>query len=291
MPLRALKLTIVRDRGSIPRPPWDESDPAVHARRNADGSIWAYSYEDGSEQWMHVPGIASFRFGAGGDDAVVVPESGSTVDQALIEDTYHRAVLPVALQAHGREVLHASAVLSPDGVVAFCARSQTGKSTVAYGLHRRGYNVWADDTLVFDSTAEPVQAVPYPYRLRIREESADYFELEELRKHDTSSWTALEQAQDEPAPLACIFLLERDEQSGTVVETVRLKPADALAGVLEHAYWFRLDAERTRQMIGKYLTLATQVPVFRLRFRAALDHLPEMLDEVQSIVKAVAGER
>jgi hypothetical protein len=144
---------------------------------------------------------------------------------------------------------------------------------------------------VFDASAENVHAIPYPHRLRIRSEAADYFDLHELRRLDPSGWTALEQAQDEPAPLACVFLLERVEQSSTGVETVRLAPAKALTGVMEHAYWFRLDAERTRRMIGKYLALATQVPVFRMRFRATLDQLPDMLDQAQSAVREAATER
>ena len=291
--MRPLKLTIASAGDSIEPPAWDDGDPAVHARRNLDGSIWAYSYSQGSERWMHVPGIASFRFGARGEEAVVVPEPGRPpVSRAVIEDTYQRAVLPMALQAHGEEVIHASAVTMEDSVVAFCGQSRTGKSTVAYGLHRRGYRVWADDTLVFDASAEIVYAIPYPHRLRLRAEAADYFDLHELRRRGASSWTALEQAQDEPAPLACIFLLEREAQASTPVETVRLTPAQALAGLMAHSYWFRLDdAERTRRMIGKYLVLATEVPVFRMRFRAALDQLPEMLDQAESVVRAAAKER
>ena len=285
-------MTIASAGDSIEPPAWDDSDPAVRSQRNLDGTIWAYSYAAGSERWMHVPGIASFRFGSRAEEAVVVPEPGTPpVSRAIIEDTFQRAVLPMALQAHGEEIIHASAAIIEEGVVAFCGRSQTGKSTVAYGLHRRGHRVWADDALVFDASAEIVHVIPYPHRLRIRAEAADYFDLHELRRHDTSSWIALEQAQDEPARLACIFLLEREAQASTPVETVRLTPAEALAGVIEHAYWFRLDdAERTRRMIGKYLVLATQVPVFRMRFQAALDQLPEMLDKAESVVRAVATE-
>lgn len=285
-----MKLTIASAGDAIEPPAWHDGDPAVRAQRNLDGSIWAYSYAVGSERWMHVPGIGSFRFGSRGEEAVVVPEPAAPpISHAVIEDAYQRAVLPMALHAHGDEVIHASAVLMEHGVVAFCGRSQTGKSTVAYGLHRRGCPVWADDTLVFEASDEIVQAVPYPHRLRIRAEAADYFDLHELRRRDTSSWTALEQAQAEPAPLACIFLLERETQGSAAVETVRLAPADAFAGVIEHAYWFRLDdAERRRRMIEKYLVLASQVPVFRMRFRAALDQLPEMLDRAESL-RAVAA--
>jgi len=290
--VRPLKLTIASSGGLIEPPAWDDSDPAVRAQRNLDGSIWAYSYAEGSERWMHVPGIASFRFGSCGEEAIVVPEPGAPpASRAVIEDTYQRAVLPMALHAHGEEAIHASAVIMDDGVVAFCGRSQTGKSTVAYGLHRRGCRVWADDTVVFDASAETVQAVPYPHRLRIRAEAAEYFDLQELRRRDTSSWTELEQAQAGPAPLVCIFLLERGAHASAPVETVRLAPAQALTGVIEHAYWFRLDNdERTRRMVGRYLVLATQVPVFRMRFRAALDQLPEMLDRAESVVRAAARE-
>jgi hypothetical protein len=287
-----LKLTIASADGSIEPPAWDTGDPAVRVQRNLDGSIWAYSYANGTERWMYLPGIASFRFGSRGDEAFVVPDPGTDpISLDAIEDTYQRAVLPMALQAQGDEVLHASAVITEKGVVAFCGRSQTGKSTVAYGLHRRGHRVWADDTLVFDASAEDVQVTPYPHRLRIRAEAADYFDLERLRLLDTSSWTTLEQAQDEPAPLTCLFLLEREAQPSTPVETVRLTPAEALARVVEHAYWFRLDdGVSRRRMIEKYLALATRVPVFRLRFRPTLDQLPAMLDRIQATVLAVATE-
>jgi len=290
--MRSLKLTIASAEDSIEPPAWDDGDSAVRVQRNPDGSVWAYSYSDGSERWMHVPGIASFRFGSRGEEAVVVPEPDAPpVSPALIEDTYQRAVLPMALQAHGEEVIHASAVYTGEGVVAFCGQTRTGKSTVAYGMHRRGYRVWADDTLVFDAGANGVHAIPYPHRLRIRAEAAAYFDLDELKHRDTSSWTALEQAQDEPAPLACIFLLEREGTTSTPAETVRVTPAEALTRVMEHAYWFRLDEERTRRMVRKYLALATQVPVFRLRFRATLDHFPETLDEVQSVVRGLGTGR
>jgi len=272
---------------------WDVDDPAVRIHRNQDGSIWAYSYASGPEQWMYLPGIASFRFGSRDGEAVVIPEAQTpAVRPAVIEDAYQRAILPMALQAHGREVIHASAVIMPQGVVALCGRSQTGKSTLAYGLHRRGHRVWADDALVFDASTESVDAIPYPHRLRIREEAAEYFNLRELKRQDTSSWTALEQAQAEPAQLACLFLLERETQSSDSVETIRLSPALAFTSVISHAYLFRLrDPERKRLMLRQYLGLVTQVPVFRMRFRATLDQLPVMLDQVESAVQAVPADQ
>jgi hypothetical protein len=288
---RPFNLTIASAESFRP-PAWDDRDPAVHIHRNHDGSIWAYSYARGSEQWMHLPGVASFRFGSHDGEAVVIPDAQTpAVQVSVIEDAYQRAVLPMVLHAHGQEILHASAVIMPRGVVALCGRSQTGKSTTAYGLHRRGHRVWADDALVFDASAESVDAIPYPHRLRIREEAAEYFDLHELRRRDTSSWTALEQAQDDPARLACLFLLERDIESSGPVELVRLSSTQTFANVMTYAYLFRLDdPERKRQMLEKYLALMTRVPVFRMRFRATLDQLPAMLDQIESAVQAMPVE-
>src|ERR671935_59558 len=64
----------------------------------------------------------------------------------------------------GREVLHASAVITARGVVAFCAVSTTGKSTIAYQFSRRGYGIWADDALAFDGADRGVTALWLPFQ-------------------------------------------------------------------------------------------------------------------------------
>ena len=42
-------------------------------------------------------------------------------------------------------------------------------------------------------------------------------------------------------------------------------------------------------MMAEYLALASQVPVYRMRFRAALDQLPEMLDRAESLARTSDG--
>lgn len=237
---------------------------------------------------MRLPGVGSFRFGSREGEAVVVAEPSARPE--LIEDAYQRAVLPMALHARGHEVIHASAVIISKHVVALCGPSQTGKSTIAYGLHRRGYRVWADDALVFKTAADRVWAIPYPHRVRIRAEAAQFFRLHELRSRDGSSWDEPEQAQAEPAPLAGIFLLERrKEDVRSRVQAIRLSAGEAFAALLANAYWFRLqDPERKRRTMQRYLILSAEVPVFRILFQATLDQLPTMLDCIESSVEAVS---
>ena len=229
---------------------------------------------------MRVPGIASFRFGASDGQALAIAEPDARPD--LVEDAYHRAILPMALHAHGTEVLHGSGVLMPAGVVAICARSQTGKSTLAYALHRKGgYRVWADDAVAFKTFDDRVEALPFPHRLRIRPDAASFFGL------DADQSLAFTQTQSTPAPLACIFVLERDDELKQPV-TFRLGPGKAFSELFPHAYWFSLqDLTKKRETMNNYLALCTQIPIFQLRFMGAMDELPAMLDQIESSVKAI----
>src|SRR5581483_4905194 len=126
----------------------DVSAPGVQTWRTPAGELIARGYRQGPTCWMHWPALAAFRFGDGDPFITAFPDRGAS--RAVIEDVYRRGVLPMAIQALGREALHASGVLTDAGVIAFAARSHTGKSTFAYALSRRGFPQWADDGVVVD---------------------------------------------------------------------------------------------------------------------------------------------
>jgi hypothetical protein len=233
--------------------------------RDGDEAVVAYggTLEDG--RWMTVLGVGSFVF-AGLDTAVVgYPDSGAPDE--LVEDAYRRTVLPLALQALGREVLHASAVLGPDGVIALCAVSGTGKSTIAYALSQRGYHLWSDDAVQFSIEGAGVEAIPLPFTLRLKHDSAEFF----------GSVEPMSVAQSSPDRLDAIYVLER-----APAETVRqLDPVDAFPAVLTHAYCFDLgDTERKRRMMDMYLRLAVQVPTFHVGVPKGLDHVETVVDSI-----------
>ena len=81
-------------------------------------------------------GLEVFSSRASGEKSGIVSLVKPGVSPDAIEETFERGVLPLALQARGIQVLHASGIETPQGVVAFCARSQTGKSTLAYACSR-----------------------------------------------------------------------------------------------------------------------------------------------------------
>ena len=175
--------------------------------------------------------------------------------------------------------MHASAVLSAGGVVAFCAVSGTGKSTIARELALQGYTVWADDALAFEGEDGPVTALPLPFQLPLRPRSSP-------ERGDTVGAPPETSAPEASAPLRAVCILERAQPPpGDAVDVRRLSPAEAFPTVLAHAYCYSLDdVERNREMIANYLDLSARLPMFRVAFRSGLEHLPAVLDAVEQAV-------
>jgi len=217
-----------------------------------------------------MPGLASFRFMATGD-VVAVDRRGAA--EARIRDAFQRSVLPLVLQARGLEVLHASAILTDRGVVALCAVKETGKSTIAYALSRRGYPLWADDAVAMQIEERAVRAHPLPFSIRLRPASAAHF-----GKKAGPAPTL----QPSAAPLAALFVLVRDESIAEGAMVRRLTAGAALTAILTHAYCFTLaDQDRKGRMMEQYLAVIARVPVFEARFGAGLDRLPSILDAIE----------
>lgn len=270
-------LTIVR--GSLPYCPAHDGDPGWKARLDQHGRVAAYTRATDGGGWVYLPGLAGYRFAAGAARVEAFPEPGAPAD--TITEGFHRSALPLALQATTYEVLHASAVRDATGVHVFCGASAAGKSTVAYALRRRGFEVWADDAVAFTVSRGEIIAVPLPFSLRIRGEVARFFEepghvhqpldgkMEVLRNHES-----------EPLPVASVSLLERGPAA-----TISRLAAEALPAVLYHSFYFSLDeASLRRRMANQFLDLVARVPVFRVSLRPGLEGVDGLLDDLESRV-------
>ena len=238
---------------------------------------------DQEESWIEIDGVGRFRFVRGDERVRAHPFPGTSAE--TVRAAYLATVLPLALQAAGRSLLHASAVETADGVVAFCGRSGSGKSTVAHALARRGLPQWADDAVLFTLRTEdergpgPAEATTrrLPWRPRLRSDAAE-------------RWAG----QDEPArsrsnerPLLAVHLLERAAEPGAfaagaphAVEPLRL--IHAFPALLDNAYHFPAEDRRNpiAALAETYLTLATSVPTFRLTLPDGLDALETALDDL-----------
>jgi hypothetical protein len=268
-----LRLRVAAGTAVRPAVP-DLDERGVEIWRHTDGTVIASGGSRDDEHWMQLVNVGLFVFGEGADVVTAYPDPG--VSEELLGDGFRRTVLPMALQVLGHDVLHASAVLEPGGVLAFCAVSETGKSTLAYAFARRGYRLWADDAVAFQIGDSDVTAVPLAFSLRLRPATAEFYGL------DGDQRGMVEPAS--PERLAAVCVLERvkdDEAEG--VE--RLPGAEAFTQVLAHAYCFSLaDDSRKARMTSSYLELVTRVPVFRVRLRTGLERLQPLLDQIDEAV-------
>ncbi len=89
----------------------DRADGEIEVWKGNDG-FEAYGYEARGYFWVQLPGVGVFRFREDDTEVVAVTEPG--VPEPVIEDAYHRNVLPLVLSLRGYEVLHASAVSTPE---------------------------------------------------------------------------------------------------------------------------------------------------------------------------------
>ena len=261
-------------------PPWES---LAEPWRDHEGVIYAYGQVHENEHWMHMPGLASFRFSSHGDD-MAVAVTNAEPDETLL-DAYRRRVLPMAVQVRGREVLHASAIRGPAGVVTFCGTTKSGKSSIAFGLSQRGYPLWADDMVAFEVSDRGAVGVSLPFRPRLRKSAAELLGVDATTqtfpRHDATAPGA------DKAPLAIVCVLRKEAAAALPVAVRRLSSSDAFATVLDHACCFLPQAaERKRLMVRHYLELVAVTPIYEICFRPGLTNFPLVLDAVERLLDA-----
>ena len=199
-------------------------------------------------------------------------------------DVYRRSVLPMALQALGSEALHASAIQADGRVIAFAAVSQTGKSTVAYGLSRRGYEQWADDGVVLEVAggrgAGRAAALRRPAASRV----VGHVRPRRIGRFlQFSSMDAEQCSERKPTLLGAICVLSRltECSSGSPVTIERLswcRPLHPCSPTPTSSIPSNLDCRR--RMLQTYLELLDVVPANDVRFRPGVEHFPRVLDAI-----------
>src|SRR5688572_26772684 len=250
------------------RPPaLDAANPDIELWRDNDGTICAYGGSLNGTCWMHLPGVATFSFSD--ENAEITATADGSAARGRIVDAYYRTVLPLALQTRGIEVLHASAVRMHGGIVALCGVKETGKSTIAYALSRRGHSLYADDAVPFTKSDDVVRALSLPFTMRLRPSSAAYFGRNGMSERKSPHADAQGPVLFTEERLAAVFVLERSSPalSTTVPSVRRLTGAPAFLSALTHAYCFSPNNElQTARMVQHYLDLAASVPIFEVRF-------------------------
>lgn len=120
--------------------------------------------------------------------------------------------LSAILHQRGALALHASAIATPDGAVLFCGARQAGKSTLAAGLHQRGWPLVCDDKAALRLDEGQLLVIPSFPELRLWRDAIQQLDFAGMRAEKTPAMDkfnlGLSQGfHDSPLPLRAIYLL------------------------------------------------------------------------------------
>jgi hypothetical protein len=224
--------------------------------------------------------LARFAFRPGHSDVQAWPAPGASLAQ--IEDIFARRLQPIILQVGAWQALHASAVRTPEGVIALCGRSTSGKSTLAYALSGTGWPQVADDVLLLRTDERGVWVRPLPFTPRLRPDARTQFVPAEHIVMPTP---------EGDLPLRQILLLTRDATLHDPLSLTALPRARAFSALLPHAHCFDpTDQSQTSRLVSDYLAVAEQVPVFELHYRGGLAQVPALVSAIAGAADAARDE-
>jgi len=217
---------------------------------------------------------------AGGGKEVIVDARPGT-DPDLIRACLLGPALGAVLQERGRLVLHASAVATAAGVVAFLGGHGSGKSTLAAALAKRGLPVVTDDALVLEG---PEVALGHgtvrlwpDALLALGEAPTDHPRLAAgIEKRLLPA--AL--PGHHPLRLRRIYLLEWGRRQAVLPVSARDAAIAFIAGSL---FGFTLDRAGQARQFRQCVDLAAAVAVRRLR-------RPQRLDRVDAVAAFVMAD-
>jgi hypothetical protein len=168
--------------------------------------------------------------------------------------------------------LHASAIVTGNGITALAGHPGSGKSTMAALLNLRGYEMMADDILPvsFDQTGSP-GAWPYLRRLKLHRDSITQFGFIPTQMVSESldeKYFVLPQGTgaDKWRRLERLYLLENAE-TDLHAPIEQLTGADAVRALVDqtHHFNFIVGTRRFGDHLAFCTRLASKILIYRVR--------------------------
>jgi hypothetical protein len=189
----------------------------------------------------------------------------------------------------GFEPLHATAVLTDYGVIAFLGNSGDGKSTLAALLVQHGCKLLTDDMLVLARDRGRWLAQPGPPRLKLHRAMADHLlgstrDRVGMNPDTTKMIVALDSCQctTEAHALRAAYILSADVDAQPRAPLIQqLSPAAAFPRLLAHtAGHYPSEEARLRRQFDFATTIVREIPIKTLSYRRETTQMIELRDTV-----------
>jgi len=214
-------------------------------------------------------------------------------------------ILAFWLEREGFPVLHSSAIVVNEQVVAFPSHSGNGKSTLAASFLQAGAALLTDDILAIENQAGQFWGRPGLSQINLWPDQAAYFtgekEFEIIPLDGTKQPIHIETFNppgtfcQKGRPLKCIYIPRKSDQPAgrTDIEITQVPPAEAVIELLRYSFISSFICEQLgwqSRRLDFFARLVRQVPVRRLVYPAGFEHLAGVTEAVMRDLENLPGQ-
>lgn len=267
-----------------------------HEWREEDGVSWLLFGHRPGGYLLRFPDLADFSVSSDGGAIECVPLPGvplETIRHLLLDQ-----VVPLVCSRRGRLALHASAVATPAGALAFVGTTGQGKSTLAASLVLRGFPLLTDDCLVLDLRAGQLYGTPSYPGVRLWDDSLATLFAGKLDAKHVAHYTTKRRVavgadpasfHNAPIPILRIYFLATPEGGAdeNAVRVTLIPPSLALVDLVRFS--FKLDIT-DQALLREEFQLLSKIVTMPLLYRLTFPHDYAWLTQAQSAVLAPLGD-
>jgi hypothetical protein len=282
------ELPLIQHSGAIPHPVHIRLGKVPNHRPQAV-EIDPDCFATPTYYWLRIHGIGCYLV-TNGEEIIVCPDTGA---RPLDVRAYLLGTLFVALcQQRHLLPLHASAVSSRKGVVAFLARSGEGKSSLAACLAQRGFSVLADDVCLIDTASSgPAVVIPAAPWLKLWRNSLEHLGrqvqgLERVFSEDDKYRLPLADTLH-PEPIGRLVFLETNPNQRSATEMQGLSAVEAIPLLMDltHQAYVLQATGQLEQSFLRCSRVSSQAKAYRLIRPWGLEHLESGVDGVEKFLR------
>lgn len=257
----------------------------VSHRLRADGQPVFSVEEHAGRTVLSFPGHVSYHLIGG---STIYAERIGRVSDELIEVHLLGLVASLFMERKGILALNASAVVRPAGAIGFLAFNQGGRTSLAASFVQAGDPLLTDDVLAVRPNADVPSAAPGHPQMQMWPEQAAAFlgGSDRFRRVLPTSSKRLIPVDvigsggfcTNEQPVAALFVPERVDEPHGEIRIERMPPADAFRTILSNGFISEIaDAPGLlRSRFASITHLVGVTPVYRLRYPAGVDRLPDV---------------
>lgn len=258
------------------------------------GELWLSFAKINNGYLLRFHQLADFFINGEGNQITYTPKQ--EVPEETVRHLLLDQVIPLVVNLKGGQALHVSAVLMPEGVVAFAGPTGSGKSTLSGALFNLGYPLVCDDCLALLIKNDEILATPAYPGLRLWDDALVYLFGDNGAYAPVAHYTDKHRVEiekitkaycTEPKPLKRLYAIadtpegkdETDDETDIVIE--RLSARESFMALVRCA--FKLDITDQGMLKRQFHFLeraASRVSVRRLIFPRDFNLLPAVREAI-----------